>query len=216
MCLGVKVKRLIWLLINLPVLWHQNVLLSQQPGPNPFLSECNWCHSNFSPKGLRFGVHQMRGCSSLWAHTSVAVLAWGCVDGYEKAKSMFTRWYQRGIGVALPTAACREITLSHGRAHTLILFWQWFLAQLNLNLISIQGVTANRGFWWGTGGMTVPVGMVTDQDYHNSVLRLLGLNTTSHSWWQIEHIDYEIIAHHASSLQSDMTALIVRTYTELS
>lgn len=69
-------------------------------------------------KGSCFGVHQRRGCSFPWAHTSVSALACGCGESYEKAKSMFTRCYQRGTGVTLPTAACREIALSHGRAHT--------------------------------------------------------------------------------------------------
>lgn len=57
---------------------------------------------------------------------------------------MFTRWYQRGTGV-VPIATCRKKqTVSWPSTHTDPVLTA-VLAQLNLNLISIQEETANRG-----------------------------------------------------------------------
>lgn len=104
------------------------------------------------PTKLRPLRHQMWEFSSLRAHASICVFACVCARAnvciYEsKGESIFTRWLQGGIGLTLPRAVCREITLLYGSAHThWSCFDSGFLAQLNLNLVSVQGVTVNRGF----------------------------------------------------------------------
>lgn len=133
-CLGVKERRLIWLLINLPLLQHQNVLRSQQPGPNPFLSECNWCHSNFSRKCLSWGTRCEVFPLFVWAKVSWRVFVrwkvnWFPQDGFVGGRNRVSR---------LPGAVCGEITPLCDSTHALILLWQWFLAQLNLNLMTVQ------------------------------------------------------------------------------
>lgn len=63
-----------------------------------------------------------------------------------KGESIFTRWLQGGTGFLLPRAVCREITLLYGSAHApWSCFDSGFLAQLNPNLVSVQGATVNRG-----------------------------------------------------------------------
>lgn len=119
MCLGVKVRRLIWLLINHPLLRHQNVLLSQQPGPNPFLSECNWCHSNFSQKCLIWGTRCEVLPLCVCVSSCCCVCANVCV--YEvKGESIFTRWLREGIGLTTAQSCLwrnNPVIWQHPHAH---------------------------------------------------------------------------------------------------
>lgn len=109
--------------------------------------------------------HQMWGFSSLCVHAGICVFACDCVHVsvcvYEsKGESIYTRWLQGGIGLILPRAVCREITLLYGSAHT---HWSCFDSGFwhSLTLIScLHGERQRRlhtplpagrtsgHFWW--------------------------------------------------------------------
>lgn len=64
-----------------------------------------------------------------------------------KGESISKRWLRGGIGLTTARSCLwRNNPVIWQRTHTLILFWQWFLAQLNPNLVSEQRATANRSF----------------------------------------------------------------------
>ena len=106
-------------------------------------------HKSASARGTRCEVF-----SSLCVHARICVFACDCVgvNVCVFMRQKVNRFPREGFGEEkvskLPRAVCREITRLYGgtHTHTLILFWQWFLAQLNLNLMSVQRATANRGF----------------------------------------------------------------------
>ena len=131
-CLSVKVRHLIWLLIHLSVLQHQNVLLSQQPGPNPFLSECRF------HKIVYAQAPDMSFLPDVWTNTQVSVNVYMsmCVLYESKGESIF--WDGIGDGqisyspllsvkkwpCCMPT--CTR-THTHTHTHTLTLIhWSCF------------------------------------------------------------------------------------------